>query len=427
MPQKLVVLAGPDEGRVFPLGSEALLLGRSRATGSHLIDPHVARVHCQVQTDGDQTVVSDFDSEGGTFVNGQRAERHVLKPGDIIRIGNTRLQFVVDLEETAPPPTQELPVAQPIGVPRTSLWAHDLPGQKVSHYKVGSLLARGKTGYVFHARDTRRNLAVALKVLDPSFSKSDTVVQHFVDAMKTVLPLRHPNLVKVYGAGKASGSCWVAMEYVPGESLAAVIGRIAAGDMLDWRDVLRVGLNLARALEYAHGKNLVHQSVQPMNILLGKTRTDAKLADLMLAAAVEGDPTTPISAAGVPSEELSYMPPERTDGPGRAVDARADIYSLGATLYAMFTGHPPLQADTVRDLVVKIRRETPMSLKSHQLGLPETLEHINQKMLAKRPEDRYQSATDLVKHLETFAKSHNVRVSALTRVTRLQRPPAEDE
>jgi len=180
--------------------------------------------------------------------------------------------------------------------------------------------------------------------------------------------------------------------------------------MLDWRHVLRVGIYLARALAYAHHKILIHQSVCPQNILLGKTMVETKLADLMLAAAVEGDPTVPISAAGVPSEELSYMPPERTDGPGKPVDARADIYSLGATMYGMFTGHPPLAANTVSDLVAKIRLESPISLKSHQLGIPEDLERIVQKMLAKRPEDRQQTAKHLLAELEAVAKTHNVTV-----------------
>ncbi len=96
MPKKLVVLAGPDEGRDFTLGSDPLLLGRSRATDGHLLDPHVSRVHCQVQPEGEMLTLIDFDSPGGTFVNGKRISRHTLQPGDIIRIGNTRLQFVAD-------------------------------------------------------------------------------------------------------------------------------------------------------------------------------------------------------------------------------------------------------------------------------------------------------------------------------------------
>jgi hypothetical protein len=322
MPKKLVVLAGPDEGRVFALTNEPLLLGRSRATESHLLDPHISRVHCQIQPEGDQFVLSDFDSAGGTFVNGKRISRHTLQPGDLMRIGNTHLQFAEGADGAPPSSAQAaqtvgIPLARPVFGARASQWIKELAGQKLSHFKIGSPLARSKSGYVFHARDTRRNLAVALKVLDPTFSQSDAAVKRFVEAMKLVLPLRHPHLVKVYGAGKTGPHCWVAMEYVNGDSLAAVIGRIAAGGMLDWRQVLRVGIYLARALDYAHHKKLVHQSVTPANILVGKTMKETKLTDLMLAAAVEGDPTTPISAAGVPSEELSYMPPERTDGPGK--------------------------------------------------------------------------------------------------------------
>jgi len=413
MPKKLVVLSGPDEGRFFNLGSDPLLLGRSRATETHLLDPHVSRVHCQVQCEGDQCVLADFDSAGGTHVNGKRISRHVLQPGDIIRIGSTRLQIMDELAQTAPPlsavpaPGEVAAAAPVVGAPS---WVQGLAGQKMSHYKVGSPLARGRSGYVFHGRDTRRNLAVALKVLHPQFSQNEAAVQRFVDAMKLVLPLRHPNLVKVYGAGKAGPHCWIAMEYINGESLAAVIGRIETDGMLDWRHVLRVGINLGRALDYAHHKNLVHQNIAPQNIVVGPNMGVIKLADLMVAAAVEADPTTPISAAGLPSEELSYMPPERTHGPSHSVDRRADIYSLGAVLYALFSGHAPLRADSVRELVEKIRQEEPIPLKSQQLGLPEPLEQIVKKMLAKRPEDRYQSAKELVKHLEIFAKSHNLPV-----------------
>lgn len=414
MPSQLVVLAGPDEGRVFLLGPDPVMLGRSRAAESHLIDPHVSRVHCRVLPEGTGFVVVDFESAAGTYVNGKRVSKHPLQPGDIIRIGNTRLQFVEEAPQDAAAPPRKGAAAEPVAFTRTASWANDLPGQKVSRYKVGSLLAKGTSGYIFHARDTQRNLAVALKVLDPEFSRSDTAVKRFVHAMKSVLPLRHPHLVKVYGAGKTGPNCWIAMEYVNGESLAAVIGRIETGGMLDWRQVLRVGIYLARALDYAHQKKLIHQSVTPMNVLIGKTMGETKLADLMLAAAVEADPTKPISAAGVPSEALSYMPPERTQGPGHPVDARADIYSLGATLYAMFTGHPPLQADTVKDLVAKIRTEAPMTLKSHQLGVPEPIEHINQKMLAKRPEDRYQTAKDMLKHMVAYAKSHNIQIDKVS-------------
>ena len=118
-------------------------------------------------------------------------------------------------------------------------WARELPGQKFGQFQVGTLFAKGKTGCVFHARHIRKNLDVALKVLDPSYGSSDALVKRFNRAMKAVLPLHHPNLVKVHGAGKTGPHCWVAMEFVRAESLAAVIARIETVGMFDWRNVLR--------------------------------------------------------------------------------------------------------------------------------------------------------------------------------------------
>src|SRR5450432_4173770 len=120
MAKKLIVLAGPDEGRVFELGSEVVLLGRSRATETHLTDPHVSRVHCQIIPEGPQYVVVDFDSASGTFVNGKDIDRHILQSGDLIRIGGTHLQYVVDAAE---PMVGKVPAKAP------SDWAQALVGQ----------------------------------------------------------------------------------------------------------------------------------------------------------------------------------------------------------------------------------------------------------------------------------------------------------
>jgi serine/threonine protein kinase len=427
MAKKLLVLAGPDEGRSFTLGGDVLLLGRSRATDTHLIDPHVSRVHCQVVPENGKHVLVDFDSAGGTFVNGKQVNRHVLKAGDLIRIGTTHMQFV---EEQAATPTAAAvkapreaagapaPGATTVTARRTKLdakkpgaWAEALVGQVFSHYKIGRPLARSHTGYVFHAADTRRNLPLALKILDPRYGKDEKMVKKFVDAMKTVLPLRNANLIRIYSAGRQNDHLWVAMEYVKaGESLAAVIGRSAHAGRADWRVVVRLGVYLCRALEYAHQKKIVHQNVTPQNIILGRQLQETKLADLMLASALYEDPTEPISAAGTPSEALSYMPPERTDGPSAVVDARADIYSLAATLHAVLTGRPPFQAATTRELIEQIRLECAPSLKAAQVEAPPALEPILRQAMAKRARDRQETAKQVLKELEAIAKAHTIPV-----------------
>ncbi len=389
MARKLVVVSGPDEGRTFPLESEALLLGRSRATGTRLIDSHVSRVHCQIQGEKGQHVLADFDSASGTFVNGKKITHHVLQPGDLIRIGHTNLQYV----------DADAPAVKPQRVD----WGQALVGEKMGHFKIGPRLAKGRNGYVYHARDTRRNLPVVLKVIDASFLREENAVKRFTDAMKAVMPLRHPHLLKVYAAGKSGEHCWIAKEYVHGESLAAVIGRIDTAGKIDWRNVLKVGIYLARALEYAHQRKLVHQNVTPHNILLGRTPIETKLADLMVSVAVEDNPLEPISAAGIPADSLSYQSPERVV-PGAVVDARSDLYSLGATMYAMVTGKPPFVASTVDELVAKIRGETPARFETHGAAAPARLQALIVRLLAKKPDDRFATARDLLAQLEEFAK-----------------------
>jgi serine/threonine-protein kinase len=398
MSKKLIVLAGPDEGQVFTLGAEALMFGRSRATDTPLTDPHVSRVHCQVVPEGDGYAVVDFDSASGTFVNGKEVDRHVLQSGDLIRIGGTHMQYVVETDRPITPKSAQSPNA----------WAKALIGQTMSNYKITAPLAPGKSGYIFHAQHMPTETAVAFKVLHADFGQDEKKVQHFIDAMKKVMPLAHTHLPKILGAGKSGNHCWIATEYITGESLSAVIGRIPKSGKLDWKGVTRVGVYLGRALEYAHGKNLIHQNVTPQNVLVGKKPQNTKLIDLMLSAAIEEDPTKPISAAGLPSESLPFMSPERTDGPGAAIDARTDIYSLGATIYAMLTGKPPFHGATVDELVEKIRLDAAHHFHTVHVEAPSELERLVRRCLAKRPQDRPASAAELCKEFEKITLAHGI-------------------
>lgn len=408
MAKKLVVLAGPDEGKVFELGTETLLLGRSRATEPRLIDPHVSRVHCQIVPEGEHFALLDFDSAGGTFVNGTQILRHLLRPGDLIRIGGTHLQFIEDASQAAPAVAAEPKAADSPRAEAVDAWVQEMVGQTLGQYKVGAPLARGRTGYVFHGRDTKRNLPVALKILRAELTADEEKVQHFVEAMKSVLPLRHPNLLRCYAAGRSVKRCWVASEYVNADSLAAVIARRPEAGRADWRQVLRVGLALTRALEFAHGKGLSHQNLSPQNVLVGRKPGETKLVDLMLAAAVEEDPLKPTAADGTPSDSLPYLSPERTDGPGAKIDHRTDLYGVGATLYAMCIGRPPFPGATVEDVVEQIRFDSPPRLRTLELGVPDALEGLIRRALAKRPIDRPATAAEMRKELEGIARENDL-------------------
>lgn len=404
MPKRLLVLAGPDEGRSFEIPSSGnLLVGRSRATDTRLIDPHVERVHCQIQVEGGEVLVNDFDSAGGTFINGKRVSgKQKLQTGDLLRIGNTRLQFNDDEVES-------FAIAAPAADPQATIaapkepWYKVLVGKKISNYRVGPILAKGETGYLFHGRDTRSDVPIAMKVLEPEFAHDVKSRQRFVKAMEMVLPLNHTNLIRVYAAGKKGPFCWLAMEYFPGESLAAIIGRIGVAGPLDWRKILRLGINLARALTYAHERHIIHRNITPQNILIGRNPNEAKLTDVMLATAMEGYVYKQLSRKSNLLVDIPYMSPERTAARGE-VDVRADLYSLGAVLYATLTGQPPFTGETITEIVTRIRREEPIALADLHLEAPDFFDQVLSRLLRKNPADRYQHAKDLLVDLERFAE-----------------------
>jgi eukaryotic-like serine/threonine-protein kinase len=402
MLRKLVVIAGPDLGRVYPLPEDdVLLLGRTRAAGDPLTDPYISRLHSRVEVNGDIAVVIDNDSAAGTFVNGHRLTApHVLQIGDVIRIGRTELRLQPGgSEETATLPPIKQPAVAAVSDPLAQL-----AGQTISRYQIGAILARGQSGVVFHARDTEADLPVAFKVLSPRLTADATRRERFVRAMKTVLPLRHDNLIAVKAAGQTGGLCWIAMEYIEGESLTQWVQRAGVAGCLDWRHVLRVAIHLARALEYAHAQQIVHRNVTPMNVMVRTRDRVAKLGDLMLARALEGELAVNLSEPGEVLSDLNYIAPERTY-PSQPLDERSDLFSLGATLYALLTGRPPFAGDTLLETIKKVRAAVMEPVRSYQRGVPESFEDIVRKLLAKQPEDRYTSATDALAALQRLAEN----------------------
>jgi serine/threonine-protein kinase len=295
-------------------------------------------------------------------------------------------------------------------VPASTDWTARLLGQTLVQYELSEIIAKGQSGVVFRGRDIKDNRSVAVKVLPPGFPRDEEEAHRFVRAMKTMLPLRHPNLVMLYGAGKTGPYCWIAMELIDGESLTQVIQRIGIAGMLDWRHALRVGIHIGRALDFAHRQHIIHRNVAPANILIQNSDKTAKLGDLMLAKALEGAMAQQITRPGEILGEVRYMSPERTHGGSTDVDHRSDLYSLGATIFALLTGRPPFSADSLVETILKIRQETPEKPKKFQLSIPDLFEGAVLKLLAKRPDFRFQSAAELVVVLEKVAKFQGLTI-----------------
>jgi serine/threonine-protein kinase len=316
---------------------------------------------------------------------------------------------VLAAETLQPTPRRKASAASPKPVVLPAERLGELSGTVLAHFQVGPVLARGRSGVVFRARDVERERDVALKVLRPEFSRNAKEMQRFIRAMKTMLPLRHPNLVTLYGAGKKGPYCWIAMEYIEGESLTKVIQRIGVAGMLDWRHAFRIAVHLARGLQFAHEQHVVHRNLTPQNVMVRSDDKLAKLGDLMLAKALEGTLAENITRPGEILGDVCYMSPERTRGI-EEVDERSDLYSLGALIYALLTGHPPFEGYSMVETITQIRQATPEKPRTFQLSIPERLEGTVLTLLAKRPENRFQTATELLADLERIAKYQGLSV-----------------
>jgi serine/threonine protein kinase len=407
MSLQFVVVAGVDKGKVFPIQSgRELVIGRGASASCQLADPRVSRAHCQVVLEDDQVRVKCLGGSGGTLVNSKKVTEQTLKLGDLIQAGDSELRLMLADQPLEEAPTQVPSKAQSKPAAAT---LDTLVDTKLSHYDIGPVIGKGRSGWVFSASDTRDNRPVALKVMQPEFAQNEEEVQRFIRAIKTMLPLRHPNLVSLYGAGKTGSWCWIAMEFIAGENLEQVIERIGVAGMLDWRQAFKVAVQIGRVLEYAHGQDIIHRNVTPTNILREATTKDVKLGDLVLAKALEGALAQQITRPGEILGDVSYLSPERTRGV-TDIDHRSDLYGLGATLYALLTGHPPFQGSTLVEKITRIRQDEPVKPTRYQMSIPHPFEGLVLKLLAKTPDERYPSATLMLKELERIGRNHSLTV-----------------
>ncbi len=397
----LLVVAGPDKGRAFPVHEGPdLLVGRAATAYYQLHDPQVGRNHCQVLRQEDKVTVLCNEGAGGTFVNGIKIERRTLQEGDVLKIGDTQLRFHVgEVPPEEEPPDEDIEVVEEEPGPSLEDWS----GQHFAHFDLGPVLGQGRVGVVFKATDAKKGHTVALKVLREEIGQDDGAVKRFVQTMKLVLPLRHPHLVTVQAAGKTGPHCWVAMDYIEGKTALQVMEHVRKDGTPDWRVAYKVALQIAKALDCANQHGLIHGHITPTNILRDAASKTAKIGDLMLTRAIEEANDAPLGGEDEPEPDFAYFSPERTNG-WADVDARSDLYGLGATLYGLLTGRPPFTGKTVEQLVARVRDLNPEKPTKYQPATPPWLEKVVLRLLAKKRKDRYKSAADLLMDLEEAAR-----------------------
>jgi serine/threonine protein kinase len=404
MPWRLFVIDGADEGRFFPLAeARTLTIGNSHKHADICLhDLYVARVHCQVAVADNAVVVADIDRARGTFVNGQKVARYELHSGDVLRVGNSHLRLE-PYDGVVPEASTEEHKLPDLASGRLG----ELSGYTLDHFDLGPVIGRGHSGIVFRADDLKAGEPVALKVLNPDFPAGAGEMQRFAQAVKTVMPLRHPNLVSVLGGGKAGPYCWIALELVEGESLAQVLAqRPGKGS---WKAALRLAIHLARALDFAYHQHTIHGNLTPANVLWRANDKQFKLNDLVLDKALSGSALQLAILETKLLVELPYLAPEQMPGEG-VIDCCTDLYGLGALVYARLTGRPPFEAPSPADTIDMICTATPVRPRDYLESIPSPFEAVVMRLLAKAQEDRYLTPAELLAELEPLADFHGVKV-----------------
>jgi len=238
---------------------------------------------------------------------------------------------------------------------------------------------------VYLARDVKHDREVALKILRPEFAAA-LGAERFLQEIRISAKLDHPHILTLIDSGESEGFVWYVLPYVRGESLREKLTR---EQQLSIEETVRIATQVASALDYAHGHGVIHRDIKPENILLHEG--EAVVADFGIALAVREAGGERLTESGLSLGTPQYMSPEQATG-GRALDARSDVYSLGAVVYEMLAGEPPHTGPTVQAVIAKLLAERPTRIRTVRDTVPEGIDTAVMKALSKAPADRFGAA-----------------------------------
>ena len=367
---ELKIKSGPEAGRVHQVG-DRLTIGRLASNTVCIDDVMVSRNHAEIYGSGDEYFVRDLGSRNGTMVNDRLVSEKRLEAGDLITIGPVAMQF-------------------------TGVKPRDLVGQTIGGCRVLERIGGGGMGTIYKVQQISMDRVVALKVLSASLVTDQNFVKQFVREARWAGQLNHPNIIHVHDVGADDETYYFSMEYVDGVTVQHLLDR---HEPIPVKRALDIIIGVAEALDYAHRRSIIHGDIKPQNIMITPVG-DVKLADLGLARDPRGgldlaveDESGRRRVWGTPR----YMAPEQAKA--LPTDVRSDIYALGATLYHMLAGRPPFVGKSGAEILRKHVREPLVPLEAVNPLVPAALAAIVERMMAKAPEDRYQTMTDVLKDL----------------------------
>ena len=410
----LTATAGPDRGKSVTIERGAsIVIGRDPRSNLQMLDSEVSRLNTEIKNTEGKFRITDLNSRNGTRVNGKKIKSQELSPGDEIRVGQSRLTFTLErvARQVAPPELAqkrgvaprkrpgaggEDTVVQEQEAPIVEEGSEDpLVGRRLGDFKILTKLGEGDSTTVYKAIQLSKNRFVALKIFPPEMTQDKVAMKRFIRGAKSGSQLRHPNIVRILGGGQADGIYYLFMEYVEGTNLRKVLDR---GKPVDLKAALEITLQLADALQLAYERRIVHRNIKPSNILINQDGL-VKLADVGLAKTIEESGASDITDPGTILGTLNYMSPEQLADAG-VVDHRSDIYSLGATLYALLTGVEPFTSPSTLDTMIKIQKEPPDPPKRFNPDISDSACELIEKCMAKFPEDRIQTPKELRENLK---------------------------
>ncbi len=382
----LIVERGREKGTTFELKPDAACVaGRDPASVQIVLsDPASSRRHFQVVAKDGKWFVSDLGSKNSTYLNSEKVGKEMeLANGDNIQVGETVLSFIDEDK------------ADKTG-------SQGLNGKEIGGYKILDRLGRGGMGTVFKAKQVSLNRVVALKVLASKFAKDPKFVEKFQSEARAAGQLNHPNVVQVFDVGQLAGLHFFSMELMEGGCVQDLLSAAPDG-RLSWQDAMPLILDASRGLVFAEKRGIIHRDIKPDNLMLTSEQR-VKIGDLGLAKKAE-EGTGDKAIFGTPH----FIAPEQAQG--KEVTHAADLYALGATFYRMVTGKTPFTGETVKDILKKQINDPHQPIREIVPDFPEDLAAIVDKLMAKKVENRYQSATKLVEDLEAFQLAHQIELA----------------